>query len=272
VSTVAALDALSLPSPQSAEEDKVTDRVPGHSYDGLRDSILAYGENLDPMVLFPTVSKEASEYVMGDKFAFVIATCLDRGVPSEIIWSIPYDLHNALRHLDPCILAAMTDANLSIVLHGLQRKPRYIHVAPRTIREISSTVCKQYNGDAEQIWDGKTAATVRQTFLQVFGVGPALANMAVLLIQKAYGVRFKDFDAGTIDIKPDVHTMRVLYRLGVTKSQTTQDAIAGARAVNPSYPGAVDAPLWHIGRTRCHASQPECSACPLMSVCPRMGV
>jgi endonuclease III len=250
----------------------VTYGVPSQRYDALRDTILASGEELDPMVLFPTKVPEAAEYALADKFAFVIATCLDRGVPSEVIWTIPYDLRNALGHLNPCRLAVMTDADLSEVFYTLQRKPRYIHAAPRTIREIASIVCHEYNGDAEQIWVGKTAAAVRQTFLRVFGVGPALANMAVLLIQKAYGVRFKDFDAATVDIKPDVHTMRVLYRLGVTKAQTTQDAITGARAVNPSYPGALDAPLWHIGRTRCHATKPDCAGCPLVAVCPQVGV
>lgn len=37
--------------------------------------------------------------------------------------------------------------------------------------------------------------------------------MAVLLIERAFDIRFPDVDRSAMDIKPDVHTMRVLYRL-----------------------------------------------------------
>jgi len=51
-----------------------------------------------------------------------------------------------------------------------------------------------------------------------------------------------------MDIKPDVHTMRVLYRLGVSSSLNTDSAISAARLISPSYPGAIDGPLWSVGR------------------------
>jgi endonuclease III len=70
-----------------------------------------------------------------------------------------------------------------------------------------------------------------------------------------------------MDIKPDVHTVRVLYRLGASESATEQAAIAATRRMNPSYPGEIDGALWGIGRKWCRATNPICSECPLTAVC-----
>ena len=39
--------------------------------------------------------------------------------------------------------------------------------------------------------DGKTAPEINATMRRIHGVGPGIASMTVLLIEKAYGVRFK---------------------------------------------------------------------------------
>jgi endonuclease III len=94
--------------------------------------------------------------------------------------------------------------------------------------------------------------------------------MAVLLIERAHGMRFSDFDHSRMDIKPDVHTMRVLYRLGIAPGINEGEAIAAARRLNPSYPGELDAPLWHVGRKWCASDTPLCEACPLEEVCAQV--
>lgn len=93
--------------------------------------------------------------------------------------------------------------------------------------------------------------------------------MAVLLIERTYGIRFSDLDHRYIDIKPDVHTMRVLYRLGVALAQNETQAINAAKRLNPDYPGEIDAPLWLIGRNWCVPGTPRCEECPLVNVCPQ---
>jgi hypothetical protein len=67
--------------------------------------------------------------------------------------------------------------------------------------------------------------------------------MGVLLIEKNFRIRFSDLDHTRMDIKPDVHTVRVLYRLGVCDAETIDSAITAARRLNPEFPGGVDAPL-----------------------------
>jgi endonuclease III len=80
-------------------------------------------------------------------------------------------------------------------------------------------------------------------------------------------VRFDDLDRKRIDIKPDVHTRRVLYRLGMAVEENDQAALDAARMMNPDYPGALDGALWWIGREWCSASNPDCENCPMELSC-----
>ena len=82
-------------------------------------------------------------------------------------------------------------------------------------------------------------------------------------------MRFSDLDHSKMDIKADVHTMRVLYRLGVAAGQAEGSAMAAARRLHPSYPGELDGALWLIGRKWCHAGEPECTCCPIMGACAK---
>ena len=96
--------------------------------------------------------------------------------------------------------------------------------------------------------------------------------MSVLLIEKAYNIRFSDLDRKKMDIKPDVHTIRVLYRLGISKELSEKAAIEAARKMNPKYPGQLDAPLWNIGRSWCFARKPDCVHCPVETVCQKQSI
>jgi len=122
------------------------------------------------------------------------------------------------------------------------------------------------------MWKGKRAEEVKQTFRSIFGVGPGIANMSVLLIEKAYGIRFSDLDRQGMDIKADTHTTRVLYRLGLSARENKEAAEGSARRLHPEYPGELDAPLWKIGRTWCHYAAPKCWECRMRGVCERVGV
>jgi len=96
--------------------------------------------------------------------------------------------------------------------------------------------------------------------------------VAPLLIEKAYGVRFNDLERPNMDIKADVNTIRVLYRLGVSATLLEKSAIEAARRMNPTYPGELDAPLWIIGRKWCQSINPNCIQCPMNDVCKKEGV
>ena len=203
----------------------------------IRDSLLEYSASMDPQILFPTLEPEASKLLIDDPYAFTIAVCLDRGAKADLIWTIPYYIKNDLGHLDPRKIYQMSVFDLESLFQRLPKKPRFVNAAPRTLQELTILVVEEFDEDAAQIWEGKTAGQVKRTFQSIFGVGEGIANMSVLLIEAAYPIRFSDLDRTRMDIKPDVHTMRVLYRLGVSGAETEIEAVEAARSINPSYPG-----------------------------------
>ncbi len=216
---------------------------------------------------FPAKHRAASELVATNPFAFALAVSLQRGISAEVIWTFPYDLRAALGHLDPVQIAAMSLDDLDRVIRRLPSKPRYVNDAPRTVKELSRLVIDRYGGDASRIWTDRSAGEVKAAFRSLYGVGQGIADLAVLLLEDRYGLRFSDSDHRGVDIKADTHTRRVLHRLGVAADDSPREAIAAARRLHPSYPGDLDAPLVTIGRTWCHPRQPECAACSLVGVC-----
>lgn len=237
---------------------------------GLLAKLLQIGQSLDRSNFFPTLVPGATAFALSDPFAFLLACCLDRGTKTELIWTVPFDLRNRLGHLDSAKLASMPVSEIRELVADLPRKPRYVHATPRTISELAQLVVRRGGGDARRLWQGSSAAMFKAAVRTVHGVGPQLANMTPLLVEMAFGVRFPD--RPTIDIKADVHTMRVLYRLGLASAPDASSAVAAARQLNPSFPGEVDAPLWTIGRRWCSPSSPSCSACPVAPWCARVGV
>ena len=230
-------------------------------------ALLDCSESVDATELFPVMVPEAAEIVAINPYAFSLATCLDRGTKADIIWTIPYDIDQKLGHLDPFLIYKMSLEDLELLFKYLPRRPRYVNDAPKTVRDLTRIVVEECGGDAARIWTGKHAADVKRTFLSIHGVGPGIANMAVLLIEKAFPIRFNDLDRPRMDIKPDVHTKRVLYRLGMSEGEDEIAAIDATRRMNPDWPGALDGALWWIGRYWCRPKNPDCSGCPVTSVC-----
>ena len=235
----------------------------------IRQALLECGKAFDSAELFPTVVPGAAGLVVSDPYAFSIATCLDRGTKADIIWTIPYDIKNLLGHLDPYGIYQMSLEELAEMFARLPRKPRFKNDAPRTVMELTKIIVEEYGGHADMIWEGKNSDQVKKKFDSVYGVGVGIANMAVLLIEKAFPYRFSDLDRPSMDIKPDTHTRRVLYRLGVSEAETDKAAIVAARLINPAYPGEIDGVLWLIGRTWCHPINPDCQNCCMTKVCAK---
>lgn len=235
--------------------------------DKIKQQLIAFGKTIQAEVLFPTIIPEASELVATDPYAFSIAVCLDRGMKAEIVWTIPFDIQQELGYLDPEIIYGMSVDELGDLFSRLPRRPRYINDAPKTLQELTQIVVEECDGDASNIWRGKRAAEVNRTFMSIHGVGPGIANMGVLLIEAGFDVRFSDLDRTRMDIKPDVHTKRVLFRLGVSEAETEEAAISATQMLHPEYPGELDGALWEIGRKWCFASNPKCANCPMMGIC-----
>jgi endonuclease III len=225
------------------------------------------GQRIEIAEFFPAVIPGASAFAVSNPYAFLVASCLDRGTKSEIIWTIPFDLNQELGHLDARAVAAMPLAELDAVFKTLPRKPRYLNDAAQTILGLSRLIVDDYAGDARHFISSCTAEEFQIRLKSLKGVGPGIASMTVQLVLRVYGPLFRSIDLSKLDIKPDVHTRRVLYRLGVTQSDTDEAAVAGARLLNPEDPGGLDASLWWIGNKWCRAQSPNCSDCAVLEHC-----
>ena len=243
-----------------------------NSENRITQALLAYGKKVDPAAYFPALLPAASNLVARDPFAFALATCLDRQTKADIIWTSPFYIKQDIGHLDPFGIAQMTLQELANLYARIPKRPRFVNDAPRTTQELTHLVVLELDGDASLIWKGRGASEVNRTFQSIHGVGTGIANMAVILIEKAFGIRFSDLDHATMDIKPDTHTMRVLHRLGAAPIQSESAAIQAARDLRPEYPGEIDGPLWIIGRNWCRPSHAQCHRCPMDQVCPKVGV
>jgi endonuclease III len=233
----------------------------------ITQALLEFTPTVPNTSLFPTLVPEAAPLIEADPYAFLIAVCLDRGTKAQVIWTIPYDMKMKLGHLDPQLIHKMSLEELAELFLQLPRKPRYVNDAPKTVHDLTRFVVEECNGDASLVWEGRRAADVNRILRSIHGVGAGIANMGVLLIEKAFDKHFSDLDRSRMDIKPDVHTVRVLYRLGASEAESIEAAIEASRRMNPSFPGGLDGGLWEIGRRWCFASKPNCEDCPMKRDC-----
>lgn len=232
-------------------------------------ALLNFGSRILPRELLPTNEQGAAALVEENPFAFALAAVLDRGTKSEIIWTIPYDLQKKIGTLTPQFFADKSVEELELLLRSLPNKPRYVTDAPRTVKELSTMVVDEFEGHAERIWQNKTAAYVKAMLRRIYGVGPGIASMTVLLLERCLRIRFSDIDHQNMDVKTDVHVVRVFQRLGFIAVPDSAEALKAARKLNPEYPGVLDAPTWVIGKKWCTPFAPQCDACPMDSVCPK---
>jgi len=234
--------------------------------------LLEFGEKIRPWELIPTLHEEAALLIEENPFAFALAAVLDRGTKAEIIWTIPYYMKKHLGHLDPYFFAKSSIEDIKNIFQNLPVKPRYINDAPFTVKELAQIVVREFDGKTQKIWEDRNSEFVKKTFKRIHGVGPGISSMIVLLLERCFKIQFNDLDHKNMDIKPDVHTIRVFYRLGISSEPNENSAVKAARRLNPEYPGALDAPAWIIGRRWCSQWNPNCSGCPLNTVCPKIGV
>lgn len=205
-----------------------------------------------------------------DPFAFLLAASLDRGMKAERASRLPAKIRDVLGHLDPARIAAMSEDEVLAMLKRIEGKPHYITDAARTIIQVARTVTADYAGNARNLWSGQTAAEIKSRLMEFHGVASGIASMVVNLLATLKENEFTPDDYVRMDVKPDSQLRRVFKRLGFCDpGATDRQVVDAARQLNPSYPGALDAPAWHIGRKWCHATQPDCPGCPLLAVCPQ---
>ena len=212
-------------------------------------------------------NSEASQLLVDDPFAFLLAVVGDYQIPAERAWSLPYLLKERLGHLDPQRMLANPDA----VCAAFVQKPalhRFVKTVPSYFLEACRIVLNRYEGDAGRIWgDEPSAEEVRSRLEDFPGIGQKKAAMAVEILERDFGVPIRDMQGS--DIAFDVHIRRVFLRSGLAEVDDQVHMVEAARRHWPKRPGLLDLPAWVIGRTWCRPRDPECDACAISYACPR---
>lgn len=99
------------------------------------------------------------------------------------------------------------------------------------------------------------------TLVTLPGIGRKTANV---VLGTAYGVP---------SVVVDTHVRRVAYRLGLTSEDDPAKIERDLQALLPAASWTdFTHRLVHHGRRVCHARKPRCGECPLLRLCPRIGV
>ncbi len=99
------------------------------------------------------------------------------------------------------------------------------------------------------------------------GIGNKKANLGLSILVSDFGIIISDVQE--IDIAYDLHIRRVFSRAGLIKHDSPKEVFAVARKISPDYPSSLTAPVWLIGRTWCHAQNPNCLECVLGDNCAK---
>lgn len=207
--------------------------------------------------------------------AFVLGCVMDRQTKAENAWQVPWIVFKALGRFDIDYLAISSDEIHKIFKE--QVKHRFKDIMADLFCCAVKRIQRDYDGDASRIWNDKpSSGLLIYRFLQFKGVGIKIATMATNILMRRFGVELRD--RRSIDISPDVHTVRVFQRLGLTSFDKDNEIKARegtmymARAINPEYPGIFDYPCWFVGSHFCDAQGPKCKKedgqCPFFSFCP----
>lgn len=190
------------------------------------------------------------------------------------------EVHCALHHDNPfqlsvaTILSAQcTDKRVNRVTPPLFKKyPTPKHFAEAPLAEIEKMIqstgfyknkAKSIKGFSEMIlakYGGKVPKTLEE-LIELPGFGRKTANV---VLGVAYGVP---------SFVVDTHVKRLTHRMGLTKQKDPTKIEFEMMEIVPKKDWSdLGLLLIQHGRQVCSARKPKCEACPLNSLCPKIGV
>jgi endonuclease-3 len=185
------------------------------------------------------------------------------------------DYSNPLELLIATILSAQcTDKRVNIVTKELFRVCKtaadYVALPQEQLEEIVKSTgffrakarsIKACCTELVSLHAGKVPRTM-EALTRLKGVGRKTANV---VLGNAYGL-----NEGVV---VDTHVQRLSRRLGMTRATTPEKIELDLMKLIPRERWALFSHwlIWH-GRRRCAARKPDCAACELASLCPRIGV
>lgn len=217
------------------------------------------------------ISRPAADLINdieGTPHAFLFACLADRQVSSNMAWGLPWHLRQRVGGFEIDHLHRLSSEAWETALNEPSPLHRFTEMTAKSLHLATHRICEQYDGDAAQVWgDGCGSHEAVRRFKEFHGAGPKIANMAVNILVRDFGIEFADRSA--FELAPDTHAKRVFARLGLVPADPSPEQVMrAARKLNPEWPGCLDWPVWNIGSLWCHASYPDCPSCPLRTACP----
>ena len=143
-------------------------------------------------------------------------------------------------------------------------KPHRFRKGYERLWRIANDICARYDGDARNIWLGKTPFEAL-VHLWALEAGDQISRMIVGALRDCGQIQ-----GSSGDVKADIHLRRVLGRAVDGEEIRAADAAkvtALTRSLNPADPWQLDWPLWNVGKSYCRPTSPDCPNCYLRPHC-----
>lgn len=200
--------------------------------------------------------------------AFVLGAVMDRQIPAEKAWVIPYKVKH---ELDDFNFSQLQKINLNQIKNIFKKHNlhRFNETMAQNFYFAVQRIHNNYNDNASNIWnDNPLSATIVRRFLEFSGVGIKISTMAANILARNFKIPMKDHIC--IDISPDIQVSRVFRRIGfISQDASNELLIYTARELFPEYPGIFDKQCWQIGVNWCRPKSPKCWECYLEKYCPK---
>jgi endonuclease-3 len=191
-----------------------------------------------------------------DPFETLIRTIISQNTSDRNTAKAFKNLSNKFE-IKPEALANAENSNIeeAVKTSGLYRSKT------KTIKQVSKIILEEFHGSVQQIL-ALPFEEARKTFIQMPGIGPKTADVALL------------FCKGQPTIPVDTHVNRVSKRLGFAPANGNYEAVRTSlqSLYDPSDYLAVHTLLIAHGRRYCKARQPLCTECPVNHYCPSRGI
>ena len=199
--------------------------------------------------------------------AFVLAALMDRQLPAEKAWELPARIKKLVGDFEIESLGKLSLEEYKRLFNE-NKLHRYNDTMGEVFYRAVHRIIDVYGGNISKIWSDTPSSTdVVSRFRRFHGCGQKISTMAANILARDLYVSFSDYKA--IDVSADVHVCRVMKRLGLIDTEDRDDAIETAREISPEFPGIIDYPLWNIGKTWCHATNPDCMNCIVQNECQK---
>ena len=149
-----------------------------------------------PDRLWFTPDDAANELIARDPFALLIGFALDQQVSVQKAFSSPRDLKERLGgELDACKIAGMDTGELEEIFSTKPALHRYPGAMAKRVQDLAATVCEEYGGRAERVWeDAADGPDLKHRLAALPGFGDMKVRASLGVLSKRFGVDLPGMD------------------------------------------------------------------------------